>query len=289
MLVRVVVGIVAALFAIGLLTLIGNGYGAFVSIVVALFSSICVYEIMDVSKCKNKALTVVNMVFAACLPLYIGFDLGRFIPVSAGITAAIYIFIVMIMMLASYEKTKFENVTNGLYASIIIPAALSTLMLTIQYMEGMPELFTRSNIIFVLLTAMYCAWLSDTFALFTGMALGKHKLAPNISPKKTVEGAVGGVVFTTISSLITWFIFHKWFFRLDTIKWWMVLVFVPIICVMGMCGDLCASVLKRNYGVKDYGTMFPGHGGAMDRIDSFIFTMPSAYVILRLVTEICAA
>jgi phosphatidate cytidylyltransferase len=66
----------------------------------------------------------------------------------------------------------------------------------------------------------------------------------------------------------------------------MVLAIVPGVCVMGMFGDLSASVLKRNYGVKDYGTLFPEHGGAMDRIDSYLFTMPTMYIIVRLITEL---
>lgn len=286
MLVRIIVGVVCAVFAIGLIALIGNGYGAYVCIVVSVFSALCVHEIMGVSQCKNKILTRVNMVFAACVPLYLGFDLGRFIPVAPGIIIGIYILAVMILMLATYEKTKFENVAIGLFASTAIPVSASCLMLTFQFMDKYPVLFSKSSEVFVILIAMYCAWLCDTFCLFSGMAFGKHKLAPRISPKKTIEGSVGGVIGTTVFSIATWAIFNKWFFVTDTIKWWMVLAIVPVVCVMGMFGDLSASVLKRNYGVKDYGTLFPEHGGAMDRIDSYLFTMPTMYIIVRLITEL---
>ena len=153
-------------------------------------------------------------------------------------------------------------------------------------MDKYPVLFSKSSEVFVILIAMYCAWLCDTFCLFSGMAFGKHKLAPRISPKKTIEGSVGGVIGTTVFSIATWAIFNKWFFVTDTIKWWMVLAIVPVVCVMGMFGDLSASVLKRNYGVKDYGTLFPEHGGAMDRIDSYLFTMPTMYITVRLITEL---
>ena len=285
MLVRVIVGVICALFAIGLLVAIGYGYGAYVSIVIALFSALCVHEIMGVSQCKNRFMTRVNMIFAACVPLYIGFDLERIIKVSPGIITGIYVLAVLIILLKCYDYTKFENAAMGLFASIAIPVSASCLTLTYEFMDKYPSIYSKSSEVFVILTAMFCAWLCDTFALFSGMALGKHKLAPNISPKKTVEGAIGGVVGTTISSLISWAIFNKWFFHFDTIKWWMVLIFVPVICVMGMCGDLAASVIKRNFGVKDYGTLFPEHGGAMDRIDSFLFSMPATYIIVRLMTE----
>ena len=286
MLVRIVVGVICALFAIGLLTLIGNGLGAFVCIVVALVSALCVHEIMGVSQCKNKILTWVNMIFAFCVPLYIGFDLERFIPVAPGLIIGIYILAVLILMLKTYDCTKFENVAIGLFASIVIPVSASSLLLTYEFMDKYPQIFSKSSEVFVILMAMYCAWLCDTFCLFSGMAFGKHKLAPNISPKKTIEGSVGGVIGTTVFALVTWAIFNKWFFRFDTIKWWMVLIIVPVVCVMGMFGDLSASVLKRNYGVKDYGTLLPEHGGAMDRIDSYLFTMPTTYIIVRILTEL---
>ena len=208
-----------------------------------------------------------------------GTDLYR---VSSGTMA------MLILNLKMYDKTRFENTAIGIFSSIAVPLSTSCISLTWKYMDKYPEIFSRSSAIFVLLMAMYCAWLCDTFALFTGMAFGKHKMAPTISPKKSVEGAIGGAVGTTVVAMITWFIFHKWFFHFDTIKWWMTLILVPAVCVMGMCGDLAASVIKRNYGVKDFGTMFPEHGGAMDRIDSFLFTMPSAYILVRLLTEIFA-
>ena len=286
MAVRITVGVLCALFAIGLLATIGYGYGAYVSIVISIFSAIAVYEIMKVSQCKNKVLTGFNMAVAFIIPLLVGFDIAAKLP--AGICIAIYIMAMLILNLKMYDKTRFENTAIGIFSSLAVPFSTSSLTMTWKYMENFPEIYSRSSAIFVILMAMYCAWLCDTFALFTGMSFGKHKLAPTISPKKSVEGAIGGAVGTTVVAMITWFIFHKWFFHFDTITWWMTLILVPAVCVMGMCGDLAASVIKRNYGVKDFGTMFPEHGGAMDRIDSFLFTMPSAYILVRLLTEIFA-
>lgn len=284
MFVRVLVGVAAAAFAVGLLVCTGYGYIIAIGIMIAIFCPICMHEIMGVSQCQNKKLTAVTMIFSALLPLYIFLDLGRFVPFSDGVFIAAYIIAVLIMMLKSYEKTKFENAAIGLFCSIAIPESLCGILRTYNLMEN-SGLFCRSQVIFVLLIAMYASWLSDTFALFTGMALGKHKLSPKISPKKTVEGAVGGVVGTTVFALATYAICHHFFFHADVIeaiKWWHVLIATPILCVGGMCGDLSASVIKRNFGVKDFGTMFPAHGGAMDRIDSFLFTVPVTYILMEL-------
>ena len=129
---------------------------------------------------------------------------------------------------------------------------------------------------------MYAAWLCDTFAYFIGSKFGKRKLAPKISPKKSIEGAVAGVVGTTVVAVITYFICDHFYFRLDTVNVWMVIFSMLFLTVLGMCGDLSASVIKRNYGEKDFGNLFPGHGGVLDRIDSFLFTMPGMYVILQI-------
>ena len=120
---------------------------------------------------------------------------------------------------------------------------------------------------------------SDIFAYFTGYFLGKHKMAPNLSPKKTIEGAVGGLVG---SSLLAW-IFGLLFMK-D----------MAIVCLLlglfggaaGMAGDLTASMFKRKMGIKDYGKLIPGHGGIMDRFDSVIFVAPVVYYAICALTGI---
>ena len=126
------------------------------------------------------------------------------------------------------------------------------------------------------------AFVTDTGAYLGGSVFGKHKLAPKISPKKTVEGAIGGVSGVVVLSLITYVICDIFYFTNDTIKAWMVIPAVIFLCIIGMCGDLSASVIKRNFGEKDFGTLFPGHGGVLDRIDSFLVTMPAMYALLEI-------
>ena len=120
---------------------------------------------------------------------------------------------------------------------------------------------------------------TDIFAYFTGKLLGRHKLCPSISPGKTVEGAVGGVVGSVVlCGLFGWFLLPHDF------------ILCVIIGVAGgvvsQLGDLSASVMKRKIGIKDWGTMIPGHGGVLDRIDSLLFTAPLAYYILYVGTKL---
>lgn len=284
--VRIAVGIALALFAIGMLVCTGYGYEEVMTVPVVLLSVICVHEILGISGCKNKVMTYLMMAFSACLDVFVCLRLGRFLPFSPVILVAVYVIAVLILMLKMYDNTRFEHVASGLVASIAVSLSLSSVVMTVHLLEKYPVLFSRSNIIFLLLMPMFCAWLCDTFALFIGRSFGKHKMAPKISPKKSVEGAIAGIVGTTVSGMIAFFVCDHFFFLTDTIRWWMVLIYMPVGCIMGMCGDLAASVIKRNYGVKDFGTLFPEHGGAMDRVDSFLFTMPSMYILLNLVLSI---
>ena len=120
---------------------------------------------------------------------------------------------------------------------------------------------------------------SDICAYFTGYFLGKHKMAPNLSPKKTIEGAVGGLIGSSLLSGLFGFIFMRE---------------MAVVCLVlglvggaaGMAGDLTASMFKRKMGIKDYGTLIPGHGGIMDRFDSVIFVAPVVYYAICALTGI---
>jgi len=114
-----------------------------------------------------------------------------------------------------------------------------------------------------------CTWMCDTGALFFGKAFGRHKLAPNVSPGKTWEGSVGGV----FTSLVTGAALGHWL-HLPMVH---ALGLAALCAVAGQVGDLCESALKRDLGVKDFGTVLPGHGGILDRIDSMLFSAPLAY------------
>ena len=122
------------------------------------------------------------------------------------------------------------------------------------------------------LLAFIGAWVTDTFAYFTGMLLGRHKLIPDVSPKKTVEGAVGGVVFCTLGFVVFGILYNKFWVAEGAaiLPLWLMAVIGVLVSIVSQIGDLSLSLLKRKYGIKDFGKVFPGHGGVMDRFDSVL-------------------
>ncbi len=119
---------------------------------------------------------------------------------------------------------------------------------------------------------------SDVMAYFTGMAIGKHKLCPKISPKKTIEGAIGGVMGSIlICGIFGYFFAQEYFIHCFIIG--------AIGAVISQCGDLTASIFKRKMGIKDYGNLIPGHGGILDRFDSVLFTAPGVFYYIVLVLQ----
>ena len=121
-----------------------------------------------------------------------------------------------------------------------------------------------------------CAWGSDTGAYFAGYFFGKHKLAPTLSPKKTVEGLVGGILVCVGLCIGLYFlVYHH-----APGNWFKLIGSAVLFSVAGVVGDLTASYVKRESGIKDYGKLMPGHGGVMDRFDSVLLIAPIMYFVL---------
>lgn len=134
---------------------------------------------------------------------------------------------------------------------------------------------------YIYFLAFLIPWMTDTFAYFSGMLFGKHKLIPAVSPKKTVEGSVGGTLCAVLLTLLYGFIIGS---VTDAAPQYLPLAVVSlIVSLLSQCGDLVMSLIKRKYGIKDYGKLFPGHGGVLDRFDSILITAPFIYFITTLV------
>lgn len=130
--------------------------------------------------------------------------------------------------------------------------------------------------VYIAVLVFICSWGCDTFAYCVGMLIGKHKMSPRLSPKKSIEGAVGGVVGAALLTVAYALLFQT---KME-VELYGIIIFAVIAAVAGlisMVGDLCASAIKRNYDVKDYGDLIPGHGGIMDRFDSVMITAPIIY------------
>ena len=134
------------------------------------------------------------------------------------------------------------------------------------------------NGVYLAFLVFICSWGCDTCAYCVGKTMGKHKMAPVLSPKKSVEGAVGGVLGTALLTVLYAFIFRVQM-GLEVRGIIVLAVISAVAGLISMVGDLTASAIKRNYDIKDYGTLIPGHGGIMDRFDSMMITAPIIYYL----------
>ena len=237
------------------------------------FSIICAVGVYEIAKCvgmhKNIALGIPMYLVALGLPLISFFaDLK---PYFFTIAAA-SVFIVLIYFLAyvmfRLNKDKISDVMT-LFALFVYVVGCFSTVVNIRYMEN-------GNYYYLLV--FIGAWVSDTFAYFTGRLFGKHKLIPEISPKKTVEGAIGGVVFAVGAYALYGYILSAAFDF--TMSYLVLMILGTIAAVVSQIGDLVASAVKRQYEIKDYGFIFPGHGGVLDRFDSVMLVSPFLYIFL---------
>lgn len=129
-----------------------------------------------------------------------------------------------------------------------------------------------------LIVACLATWICDTFALTGGTRFGKHKVAPTVSPNKTVEGCVCGALSSLVTGVIVFYILKAF----SPVPLWLCVVTSLLASTMGQIGDLSESLLKRMIGVKDFGNLIPGHGGMFDRVDSLLFSIPTAFFCLIL-------
>lgn len=182
--------------------------------------------------------------------------------------------ILMLMMAAyvlTFPKYRSEQVMAAFFCLIYAPVMLSFIYLT----ERLP--YGR----YIVWMIFISSWVCDTCAYFTGVTLGKHRMAPVLSPKKSVEGAVGGVAGSCLAGVLFALLLEKRAIP-DKDMIWAFAAIGGMGAVISQIGDLAASAIKRNHEIKDYGTCIPGHGGIMDRFDSVIFTAPIIYFMAQL-------
>ena len=191
----------------------------------------------------------------------------------------ILLFLILLLLLLltfyvfSYPKFTIKQVSMIFFGIIYVAITFSFIYLI--------RTINKFGIYFVWLIFI-SSWGSDTFAYCTGLLFGKHKLSPILSPNKTIEGAIGGVLGSFILGVIyTYLVLYKFTDNIQ-ISSLRVGIACGIGAIISMIGDLTASAIKRDYKVKDYGNLIPGHGGILDRFDSVIFTAPALYFILNI-------
>lgn len=175
----------------------------------------------------------------------------------------------MFVYVFSFPKYHSEQIMSAFFCMAYAPIMLSCIYLVRSLPYGVYTVW----MIFI------SSWICDTCAYLVGMCIGKHKLAPVLSPKKSIEGAVGGILGSALVGALYGFFVVESVVKEQQITWIFVLI-SALGAVISQVGDLAASAIKRNQNIKDYGKLIPGHGGVMDRFDSVIFTAPMIYFLV---------
>lgn len=257
---RIITAIVALLIFIPILV-----FGDFVfvgsvtlfSFAMAVLSAVGAFEAVKCTGEEKNLFFAPIYVIAFSLPLLTSSHLDIYTPIFI-----ILLFYLLFIGVLNNSKIAADKVLVAFALAFYVTASFGALTV----------LFTKGSVFFPLV--FVGAWVTDTFAYFTGFFFGKHKLIPAVSPKKTVEGAVGGTIFAMIGYIVVGMICGY------SIKNIVILAIVGLFAsIVSQLGDLSASLIKRHYGIKDYGKLFPGHGGVLDRFDSILAVSAFLYVV----------
>lgn len=257
---RLLSGIVLVAVALALIITGGNVLLCGLGII----SLIGMFELYRVFGIEKEIAGFAGYLAAVLYYIHLAFD---FIPDTMMLVLGLLV-LLMFIYVFSYPKYKTEQILAAFFGVFYVAVMLSFVYQTRELSMGAYTVW----LIFL------CSWGCDTCAYCVGMLIGKHKMAPKLSPKKSIEGAVGGVVGAALLAIIYGFVFQDAMGVDNTTIW-----FMAGICAVGalisMVGDLTASAIKRNYEIKDYGKLIPGHGGILDRFDSVIFTAPVIFYL----------
>ncbi len=237
---------------------------------------LCAVGIFELLRCLSLSgepfVLVPALLLGAALPFcaFFGSEAGKYLLLTA---ALFFLFFLYLMGLSVFRggRFTFAEASRAFAGCFYLTMAFVSLAL-LRYIP---------NGVYWFLLPYLGAWITDTFAYFTGRLFGRHKLAPDVSPKKTVEGSIGGIVFCIAAFLSYGLILGKE----DLTPNYPVLALCALcVSVVSQIGDLALSVIKRENAIKDYGRIFPGHGGVLDRFDSVIATAP-LFLFLYLISS----
>ena len=261
-----------ALFAVIMLffeTLIYN-------IAIAALCFTAVYELLVSTRyVQSRPLVAAGLAFALAAPFL---RLQAIRPYSI-LFLAVFVGVLFFILLRHHSTVWLEQIGLVFFVSVFFPFALTSLIYIRDQFGGFLG-FYYTLLIFA------CAWGADAGAYFIGRLLGKRKLAPAISPNKTVEGLIGGIVICLgVMALVTWsYMGYGNYLGLSFRPNWPVMLLAGLAgSLLSVFGDLSASIIKRQCAIKDFGSIMPGHGGVVDRFDSIFFVAPFFYVVLQFV------
>lgn len=260
MLVRILSAVVAIPLLIVMLVF-SVQYPIIINIFFMIISAFGVYEyISAIGMLKVLPLSISSILYALLVPITCSFNIQ--LELWYGYTA-----IILASMILMYEKVTFKDMAFSYSMTTIITYGFTSII-TLRDTD-------LSYGVFFVVIAMALPWLADAGAYFVGVFFGKHKLSPKISPKKTIEGAIGGVLVCALLTCLTGLIFEKFFFNDDVIVEYVNLAIIGLLGAgVSILGDLSFSLIKRGNNLKDFGNIIPGHGGILDRFDSVVFVAP---------------
>lgn len=246
-----------------------------VNIVIAVLSCLAVFELFRALKClDNKTMTGISLGYSAVMPFVYLLYLKTGNHIVLDTASILFVTAICTAYLPKHKKMPFEKFFFVLSVPLFISFSLNSIYLTSRMSDQHCPVY---------IALILCgAWIADSAAFFTGTFFGKHKLCPEISPKKTIEGFIGGVLGNGIFFVIFNLIYVSFFAKNCGVNY-ISSFFLGVICALiGTVGDLTASIIKRNTGIKDFGKVMPGHGGIVDRFDSVFFVAPFMYAYLSL-------
>lgn len=263
---RIVFGVMGAIIAVAVF-LYADLY--VIGVIVSAIIMLALFEFFRaVGHTKNKKITVIlsyaYAVGTAVTFITEGAASNRLMPPLL----FMYTVLLLLSMVLTHKKISFSDIATAFLGTNYITLFLSCIYLISSLPHGRMFIW----IPFII------AWLTDTFAYFTGVFFGKTKLIPEVSPKKTVEGSLGGIV-GAVAAMLIYMVVCKYAFGAQP-KYLMGIVLAFVCSCASQVGDLAASCIKREHGVKDFGSIMPGHGGVLDRFDSVIYIAPIVYYFL---------
>ena len=266
---RLISGILLVILALA--TVISGGYllaATLWLISIIAFHELCLACKIQQNREKQNMLEIVGYIFISLYYTDMAVLKNQQLMIMIAVMALIVLLMVYVFRFPKYHA---NQIMSTYFAFIYAPVLFSFVYLTRELEYG----------VFFVWMIFISSWISDTCAYCVGMLLGKHKLAPILSPKKSIEGAVGGIIGSAIvGALFGYFIVEK-IITEQSVTWIFALI-GAIGSVVSQIGDLAASAIKRNYEIKDYGKLIPGHGGIMDRFDSVLVTAPMIYFLFTL-------
>ena len=264
---RILVAVVFIPLLLVLIYGISPAYPWALCLLIAGLSVISVHEVLwSTGFLKHARISGYSIVLAGLIPFWVYYD-GESLPALCGLF--VYVLLLFAEAIASHKRIGLEKLGGAFFLSVVIPFFLSS-FLRIRHMEHWE---------YLILLPLVAAFISDAFALFAGLAFGKHKLAPELSPKKTVEGAVGGFAGAVVCTMVYGAVLQ---FGFDVpVNYLCLAVYGALGSAVSQLGDLSFSDIKREYGIKDFGNILPGHGGILDRFDSVIFCAPLMELLIR--------